>query len=339
MLSFRIVQPKVREKGCGVTDHSTVLLESLREKDMFVERYSVPNREACRNVPVVPGEIWILQVSIYGFDRKGVPLWLPAFIKKAKQQGLRLIVYFHELWVLVAPPLSTAYWLAPVQRRICEQLVELADYAFFNTDFTHAWGVGQIGERAIYSPTFSNVGEPGAVKAWGARKNIAVVFGSEVARRQIYEHMTPILAAQLASHCIERLVDIGAQGAWLDEVADVLKPYPFELAGPLAAAEVSNKLMDAKWGFFNAPWGQASKSGVFAAYATHGVAPVSIFDSVGAYPVPTNYPLPNQHFVRRESFRRAADEVDTLSEAIGRRVFDEHVRSHQLVEKILEITS
>ncbi|WP_165848144.1 hypothetical protein [Paraburkholderia lacunae] len=339
MLSFRIVQPKVKTTGCGVTDHSTVLLQCLREKDVLVERYSVPDRQAARKVPVVPGDIWILQVSIYGFDRKGVPLWLPAFIKRAKRRGLRLIVYFHELWVLVAPRMSSAFWLAPLQKGICEQLVELADYAFFNTDFTHTWGVEKIGSRAIYSPTFSNVGEPGQVKAWGERKNIAVVFGSEHARRQVYEYVTPILAAQLASNCIERVVDIGAKGAWLDEVAHALRPHQFEIAGTLSASEVSALLTDAKWGFFNTPWGQASKSGVFAAYATHGVAPVSIFDDVGAYPAPTHYPLPDTHFVRRESFWRPAEEVDTLSETISRRVFAEHVRSNQLVEKILEVTS
>ncbi|MFM0264419.1 hypothetical protein [Paraburkholderia sediminicola] len=339
MLSFRIVQPEIKVSGCGVTDHSNVLLQCLREKDLLVERYSVPDRHAAREVPVVPGDIWILQVSIYGFDRKGVPLWLPSLIKRAKRRGLRLIVYFHELWVLVAPRMSSAYWLAPLQKGICEQLVELADYAFFNTDFAHAWGVEKIGERAIYSPTFSNVGEPGQVKAWGERKDTAVIFGSERARRQVYEQVVPILAAQIAVNMIERVVDIGANGEWLGEVAKALGPDRFDVAGPLAASEVSAALNSAKWGFFNTPWGQASKSGVFAAYATHGVAPVSIFDDAGAYPVPTHYPLPDTHFVRRESFRRTAHEVDGLSEAISRRAFAEHVRSRQLIEKILEVTS
>ncbi|WP_429304186.1 hypothetical protein [Paraburkholderia sp. GAS199] len=322
-----------------MTDHSSVLLQCLRERDMRVERYSVPDRHAAREVPVVPGDIWILQVSIYGFDRKGVPLWLPAFIKRAKRRGLKLIVYFHELWVLVAPRLSSAYWLAPLQKGICEQLVELADYAFFNTDFTHAWGVTKIGERAIYSPTFSNVGEPGQVKTWNERADTAVVFGSEHARRQVYEQMAPVLAAQLAGNVIERVVDIGAKGAWLDEVAKVLGPERFDIAGSLAASEVSARLGNAKWGLFNTPWGQASKSGVFAAYATHGMAPVSIFDDVGAYPVPTHYPLPDTHFVRRSSFGATARELDELSKAIGQRAFAEHVRSNQLVEKILEVTS
>lgn len=339
MLNIRIVQPMVKESGCGVTDHSGVLLQSLRANDVSVERYSVPNRQSSRDVPIVPGDVWILQVSIYGFDRKGVPLWLPAFVRKAKRRGLRLIVYFHELWVLVAPRMSTAFWLAPLQRAICEQLVELADYAFFNTDFTHAWGVKMIGDRAIYSPTFSNVGEPGNVNAWHERGNTAVVFGSPKARREVYDAMTPILAEQLASGGIERVIDIGAQGEWLDNVAGALKPHAFEMAGPLAAEDVSTKLRQAKWGLFNTPWGQASKSGVFAAYATHGVAPVSIFDDAGAYPVPTRYPLADQHFVRRESFRAGPRGLDALSEAVGERVFAGHVRSSQLVGKILELTS
>jgi hypothetical protein len=339
MQSIRIVQPEVRKSGCGVTDHSSVLLQSLRENGLCVERYSVPDIRSTRDVPVVPGDVWILQVSIYGFDRKGVPFWLPNFVRKAKRRGLRLIVYFHELWVLVAPRMSSAFWLSPLQKSICKQLVGLADYAFFNTDFSHAWGVEMIGDRAIYSPTFSNVGEPGKVSGWHERQNIAVVFGSEKARREVYESMAPILAEQLASKCIERVVDIGAQGTWLKDVADALMPHAFEIAGPLPAEEVSAKLRAAKWGLFNTPWGQASKSGVFAAYATHGVAPVSIFDNAGAYPVPTRYPLADEHFVTRESFRREPRGLDALSEAVGQRVFAGHVRSSQLVGKILEITA
>jgi hypothetical protein len=339
MTSFRIVQPEIKEHGCGVSDHSGVLVRLLRERHREAQRYAVPNRAAARNVPVVAGDVWILQLSIYGFSRKGVPLWLPAFVDAARARGVKVVVYFHELWVLVARGLSSAYWLAPMQRRICERVAELADYAFFNTDWAYTWGLERMGERAIYAPTFSNVGEPDAVNAWRDREDVAVVFGSARTREEIYREALPALTEQLGRGHIERVIDIGSGGAWLDNVAQSFMPWPFETTGPLPSEAISQRLMRAKWGLFNTPWGQASKSGVYAAYACHGVAPVSIFDGVGNYPVPTNYPLPEQHFLTRNAFREAGDSLDTTSAAIGARVFAEHARSAQLIEKIVEITS
>lgn len=339
MTSFRIVQPEIRMHGCGVSDHSGVLVRLLRERRQQAERYGVPTRMAGRAVPVVAGDVWIVQLSIYGFSRKGVPLWLPEFVAAARSRGVKVIVYFHELWVLVARRLSTAYWLAPLQQRICERIAALADYAFFNTDWAYAWGVARLGERAIYAPTFSNIGEPAAVTPWRERENLAVVFGSPLARAEVYARALPALAAQLAHGRLARVVDVGLPGPGLDAVARSLKPHAFESTGPLPAANVSRLLMRAKWGFFNTPWGQASKSGVFAAYACHAVAPVSIFDAAGDYPDPTHYPLPVQHFIARDAFGRAGNALDTESEAIGQRVFVAHARSRKLVEKIVEIAA
>jgi hypothetical protein len=339
MLSYRIVQPQIKEHGCGVSDHSGVLVRLLHESAKRAERYAVPNRHACGAVPVVAGDVWILQVSIYGFSGKGVPLWLPGFIAAARARGVRVIACFHELWVLVAPGLSTAYWLAPLQRRICERLASLADYAFFNCDWAYTWGVEQLGERAFYAPTFSNVGEPANVTPWREREKLAVVFGSPLTRAQVYAQAVPALGRQLDCGHVERVIDIGSPGPWIDAVSDAFKPDAFETVGPLEAGEVSRLLMRAKWGLFNTPWGQASKSGVFAAYASHGVAPVSIFDDALGYPVPSQYPLPGRHFLTHSAFADADESLDALSSAIGERVYVEHARSRQFVDKIVELTS
>jgi hypothetical protein len=339
MVSYRIVQPQIKEHGCGVSDHSGVLVRLLHECAKHAERYAVPNRHACDAVPVVPGDVWILQVSIYGFSGKGVPLWLPTFIEAARAQGVRVIACFHELWVLVAPGMSTAYWLAPLQRRICERLASLADYAFFNCDWAFTWGVERLGERAFYAPTFSNVGEPAVVTPWRERENLAVVFGSPLTRARVYAQAVPALTRQLDSGHIERVIDIGSPGPWIEGVSNALAPYAIETAGPLAAEDVSRLLMRAKWGLFNTPWGQASKSGVFAAYASHGVAPVSIFDDALGYPAPSRYPLPGRHFLTQGAFGDADDTLDAVSSAIGQRVYAEHARSRQFVDKIVELTS
>ncbi|WP_233869128.1 hypothetical protein [Paraburkholderia adhaesiva] len=339
MSCYRIVQPQIKAHGCGVSDHSGVLVRLLKESAKHAERYAVPNRHACDAVPVVAGDVWILQVSIYGFSGKGVPLWLPTFIEAARARGVRVIACFHELWVLVAPGLSTAYWLAPLQRRICERLASLADYAFFNCDWAYSWGVERLGARAFYAPTFSNVGEPPMVTPWRERENLAVVFGSPLTRARVYAQAVPALAKQLDCARIERVIDIGSPGPWIDEVVNAFKPHAFESAGPLPAEDVSRLLMRAKWGLFNTPWGQASKSGVFAAYASHGVAPVSIFDDALGYPAPSQYPLPERHFMTHGAFADADDSLDTLSSEIGARVYVEHARSRQLVEKIVELTS
>lgn len=338
MNQFRIIQPQIKEFGCGVTDHSSLLLEQLRKMDVSAERYSVPNRAATRDVPIVSGDTWILQLSIYGYSAKGIPLWLPPFLDSAKRSGVRLIVCFHEIWVLVAPRTSTAYWLASTQKRICHQIAKLADHAFFNSDWAFKWGRREIGERATYSPTFSNVGEPGVVLDWAKRDNVAVVFGSELTRQHIYRVASPMLAERLHNGTLSGVLDIGANGPWLNRVAEALSHPRFDVLGPLPVAEVSRRLLASKWGLFNTPWGQGGKSSVFAAYASHGAAPVSIFDGPGRFPRPEIYPLPGVHFLPFARFAGEFPELDKTSQAIAKRLREQHVGSRELAEKIVDVT-
>lgn len=337
MNHFRIIQPQIKEFGCGVTDHSSLLLEQLKRMDFTVMRHSVPNRASAREVPIVGGDTWILQLSIYGYSAKGIPLWLPPFLDSAKRSGVRLIVCFHEIWVLVAPRMSTAYWLASTQKRICQQIARLADHAFFNTDWAFKWGRREIGERATYYPTFSNVGEPADMTGWSERESVVVVFGSELTRRHIYRAATTLLAERLERGTLSAVVDIGASGPWLSRVAESFPGTRFKALGPLAVDEVSSTLLSSKWGLFNTPWGQGGKSSVFAAYASHGVAPVSIFDGPGRFPRPEIYPLPGVHFLPFSRLAEALPELDRASEAIAKRLLVQHAGSRELAEKIRDV--
>lgn len=137
----------------------------------------------------------------------------------------------------------------------------------------------QVRKGVINLPCISNVGELDEILPLSARKSSIVVFGSAGTRQTIYS--TGLNQLLKACHLLEinSIYDIGPLRDHSGEVElPKLDDISIVSAGLIPASEVSLILSETKAGFLNnyaRQPGALGKSGVFAAFAAHGVLPIS----------------------------------------------------------------
>jgi hypothetical protein len=221
----------------------------------------------------------VLHFSGYGYQKRGVPIWLV--------QGLRiwsrgagcvpLITIFHELYA-TGRPWQSAFWVSPLQKQIARTILNLSSAAITPTDLYRKrlseWRDGDATEITAM-PVFSNVGEPGCGPAPCARTAAAVVFGLAGVENVIFGSYRPEIERIISALGIEKIFDIGPR---LSAMPRTLGGVPIISKGVLPQDAVSDLLQRARFGFVAYPPDFIGKSGVFAAYAAHGVVPIVLSD-------------------------------------------------------------
>ncbi len=273
--SMALVQivPELPPVVGGIGDYASLLataLQRLQIRTTFV----VPERAALaeRLEALRPGAV-LLHYSGYGFARRGAPFWLVHALRrwKARAPGSRLVVMFHELWAF-GSPWSSSFWLLPAQRAIAAALLGLADAFLTSTDLS-ARRLRQLApdrSPAAVVPVVSNIGEPDRLPPFAAREPLAVVFGRPGMRARVYRDLGAFLPA-LRAAAIEAILDIGPplERRALDQPA-----MPVTRCGHLEPASASAMMLRARFGLLDYPLDHAAKSGIFAAYAAHGLLPL-----------------------------------------------------------------
>jgi hypothetical protein len=236
----------------------------------------------------------ILHFSGYGYQKRGVPLWLA--------QGLRiwshcsdrvpLLTIFHELYA-TGRPWHSAFWLSPLQKWIARSILKLSSAAITPIDLyskqLSQWRDGKP-IKIVAMPVYSNVGEPGSGPAPGARNATAIVFGLAGVEDRLFNIYRPDVERIIAALGIEKIIDIGPR---FSSVPRTLGGAPVVSKGVLPQAAVSELLKRTRFGFVAYPLDFIGKSGVFAAYAAHGVVPIVLSDKQGLF----DELRPAQHFV------------------------------------------
>lgn len=276
-----IIAPRRKEFGCGVCDHTEVLVRRLLETGIAVRTVNYDGRPLSSEINARPGDLVLLQLSIYGYSPRGVPNWLPKLLSRLRKAKVRVVTFFHELWVSWARITSSAFWLAPLQFSICRRILSCSDASIFNVEWGYDWAHKEGGEGVYYRTSFSNVGEPVRMPSWSERENRLVVFGNIAARTDIYRALkNHVQHDETALKGLE-IIDIGSFGPQLD---DFISPNGYFsrialkviVAGPLDSSAVSEILGCSKFGLFATPWNHAGKSSILASYRAHGVCPISI---------------------------------------------------------------
>lgn len=225
------------------------------------------------------GDMLLLHFSGYGFQKRGVPTWLLAETKRLRSRFKVFGVVFHELYAS-GPPWSSAFWLSGIQRRIARDLLDQADFWLTNREMASKWLLSQNASapnRVL--PVFSNVGEPEVLD--NEREASIAVFGGEALRSQVYAYGGGEIF-RFAKHHQLRIHDIGKpiQDATM---AASLAEAGVVRHGMLPSEQVSQALATARFGALLYPADFVGKSGIFAAYAAHGVCPILLGDELGAY--------------------------------------------------------
>ena len=299
---IQIVVPPV---SGGVFDFGLKLVNNFDSTKTRLVSLSKENASQWR---IQRDEAVFLQLSSYGFEKRGTPLWLMREIERRRKHIRHLGVFFHELYAF-GPPWTSSFWLSPMQRHISRRLVEMSDFWMTNREGSCQWLVRFAGEKPhAVLPVFSNVGELDTLPRKRLRK--LIVFGGAGLRQATYLAAGERLFAWANSASLE-IHDIGMPISDR-QLADTLRGKGVVLHGRLDIDGISRAMKEAMFGLLAYPVGYVAKSGVFAAYCGHGMCPVLLSQTYGA----ADGLVAGRHYLQGVPGRSVdADHVATIAEA------------------------
>lgn len=292
------ILPHVPSSACGVADYAWSLAKRLREDEQveskFIGVQKAEGREGHATV-AFPAEVLpspssaalrevikrlredaaclILHFSPYGYQKRGVALWLAqAWKQLSRDQRIpRRIVMFHEV-AASSSPLQSAFWLRPLQHRVARSLLLSSDFVLTNCE---------LNRREILSsarsakadvpvlPVFSNFGEPSELCPFSVRERQIVIFTSNLSSQHGIKAIWSELENAAVRAGAQRIVMIGKSVLIPSEF-----PIPVYQTGFLSTEQVSQMLAESAFGFAFVGPQLFAKSGIFAAFAAHGVIPL-----------------------------------------------------------------
>jgi hypothetical protein len=257
-------------------------------------------------------DVLIVHMSGYGYEDKGAPAWLVSGLEEYKRTThTKIISVFHELWqrpVLWKKTLIRWY----SQYRVMRRLFEISDVYVTNAqrrlEKLQSWGPGKPG---CSLPVFSNIGELEQLES--KETDLAVVFGLSLGRRRTYEALAS-KTADMAALGIRRIIDIGDPTfAIPDELHKIVVSR-----GRLDDGVVSRVLARSLLGFASYDGDVFAKSGVFNAYASHGVCTINLKSSANGRDGLES----GKQYLNWRQAREAGAEIVAVAERVGRSAFD-----------------
>lgn len=218
-------------------------------------------------------EIIILNYVGYAYSSSGCPYWLLNGIKayRSLNPPSKVITIFHEIYAS-GKPWQKAFWTEGFQKNIAFTLLKLSNFSITNTEVTYQIMQKKTGKDKItFIPVFSNVGEPEVMPPYDERENSLVIFGSANLRRKIFKEAYESLLFWINKFDINSIIEIGPPR---EDALNRVGTIPLYSKGILTRENVSKILLDNKFGMLYYPPNLLTKSGIFAAYASHGIVPI-----------------------------------------------------------------
>jgi hypothetical protein len=211
----------------------------------------------------------LLEYSGYGYAKRGAPLWLARGLRRVcEEEEILLVTMFHELYA-TGPPWTSAFWVSPLQRFVASRIAKMSGGIVANRSSAVRWLQRYRSSKALtiqVQPVFSNVGEPDTLPAFEDRFRHGVVFGGGGRKSAIYNKHRNLLRSLVERNGITKILDIGptrghfpAEESWSQSL------------GVLTANDISHQLESVSLGVLSYPGSRLGKSGVAAAFASHGV--------------------------------------------------------------------
>jgi hypothetical protein len=264
----------------------------------FFEAESVKSRsrEALISLLPSPSETILLHYAGHGYADRGCPVWLVQALAQWCKQGGKLVTMFHELYA-TKPLLSSAILTSPFQKRLAIQLMQISDRVLTSRlDYANKISALSQHQSVTTLPIFSNLGEIEHPKPLNRRSRELVIFGNTSSRQQIYQQL-PFLTRICQSLEIQHIVDVGAK---IDLKFDTIDQVSIQMLGIQTAEQISQTLSHAIAGVTFYPPAYLAKSGVFAAYCSHGVLPIVLSNDL----------LAQDGLILNQHYWNAKDQID-----------------------------
>jgi glycosyltransferase involved in cell wall biosynthesis len=229
----------------------------------------------------------VLHYVGYGFQPKGIPLWLPRALRTWRQANSRhrLVTMFHETYAR-SSPLRSPFWVAPFARKIMRALARHSDAwvtsceRYLSQSITEFSADPRLGHMI---PIGSNVLAAGSLSTSSQRRNgklRVVIFGLSRTRLWALERHWRLLRALSKAGRIAHVTLLGQSPGPDDERmmnalrARVGNQVSWRERFNLSAPDLSEELSAHDCGLLANEPDILTKSGVFAALAGHGVVPI-----------------------------------------------------------------
>ena len=225
----------------------------------------------------------ILHYVNYGYQPRGVPFRLRAFVKQLRRllHG-NWVTTFHELYAS-GPPWTSAYWLRPFQTAIARDLIEASSSCVVsNPPIEAAIHARDPRKRVFTIPVMSNFGEPELIDFAGRSPRRWVICGGTalIARSlRLFEQLRPLIPPAFAPQHLD--IVGGRADAQIAAAIDRLRRDLTVHHNPEVIVDLASEILrQAAFGFLDyfgagTVWpGMVLKSTAFAALCAHGVIPI-----------------------------------------------------------------
>ena len=255
----------------GVKDQTKILAKIFKRKNIVKIKIVDQKIQKIKTKDLKKDDTIILQYSGYGLSKRGAPLWFVKELISIKKKVNKIIIIFHELYAVAYYPWKSAFWLHYVQKFIYKTLAKNADLLVTPSKvyFKKIEGL-KLNKKILHLPTISNVGE--LIRPNYKKKNFLVVFG--LAREEVYRMLGNNLFLWAKKNYVE-IIDIGPK-ITDPEISNNLSVNESKVLGLLSKEKISNIFKSAKYGLINYDINLIDKSGIFNAYASHGIIPIII---------------------------------------------------------------
>lgn len=237
---------------------------------------------------------WIsLQYVPYSFNPKGLPFWLPYYLKKIRGNH-KWHIMFHELWLGIDAESSLRHKLiGKLQQLIAKKIIQNTKTHFVNTqNKLYQYFLQSQNINAEILPICGNIPLTSVKKE--AREFVQFVLFGTIHNGAPFENFIQDLMINSGQFSKPiKFVFIGKNGPELANYTEVLDFYNirYEVLGIQSEYLISQVLSNSDFGISTTPYYQSEKSGVFAAYKEHKITAVCV--SREWTPTRGQYTIPN----------------------------------------------
>lgn len=222
---------------------------------------------------------WIsLQFVPYSFNSKGLPFWLPSFLKKLKGNH-KWHIMFHELWLgIEREAIFKKKCLGLLQKRIIRKLKKSTDIKVVHTQsqiYQHY--LSKMGIASYSLPLFGNVAVT-AVKNKDSESIVFTVFATIHDKAPFEDFILDLKKEMQSIKKKLKFVFIGHHGELLAAWKYILdkNTIEYDLLGASSEEKISEVLTNSDYGISSTPYKISDKSGVVAAMREHQLPIISV---------------------------------------------------------------